>query len=223
MDKLQAYEFVGLICPGAFTIYSLSRIFPQLGIFIKGNNLSFGDFGLLLVLAFVAGHLVQALGNLVENTYWLFLGGKPTDWLRSGAHYLISPQQTAKMPVMIKELLKMDCPEDLRKLTRRDWRSLTRQIYAAVKKSSQAGRVDTFTAAYDLCRGIAASIVIVTVAGLSQGHVAETGISQYCISVLLITLAIYRMHVFGVHYARELFVQFLTIDPDTKDRAEITD
>jgi hypothetical protein len=224
MDKLQAYEFVGIICPGAFTIYGLSRIFPEVGKFTGNDNLSFGDFGLLLVLAFVAGHLVQSLGNVIEHGYWLFWGGSPTDWPRSGAHYLISPQQTAKMPLTIKELLKIDCPEDLRKLSKKDWRSFTRQIYAAVKKAGQAGRVDIFTGAYDLTRGIPASIVILTVAAFSkwQGH-PPTGGFLYVFFLIVVGLAIYRMHRFGVHYARELFVQFITIDPDAKHKPEIAD
>jgi hypothetical protein len=240
MDKLRIYEFVGLICPGALTIYGLSFInpgfshtFPQVRMLTGVHKLSLGDFGLLLLLAFVAGHLVQTLGNVIENYYWLFWRGKPHDWLRSGAHYLISPQQTAKMPLTIKKVLKVDCPEDLRTLSRRDWLSFTRQIYAAVKKSGQAGSVDIFTGAYDLLRGIAVTTVILTVAGFVEvANVYTANVSLnvpltvlslgLCFTVSL-AVAIYRMHWFGVRYARELFLQFLTIDLDAKDKPEIAD
>jgi hypothetical protein len=226
MDKLQTYEFVGLISPGAFTIYGLSRIYPQpgIGMLAGDDKISFGEFGLLLVLAFVAGHLVQSLGNAIENLYWWFWSGKPTDWPRSGARYLISPQQTAKLPSMIRELLKMECPEDVRALSRKDWRSFTRQMYAEVKKSGQGGRIDIFTGAYDLLRGIAASIVVLAAAALLkwQGN-PPIGLSLYVLFLLLFCLAVARMHRFGVHYASELFVEFLTIDSDAKHKPELAD
>ncbi|MBV8330977.1 MAG: hypothetical protein JOZ61_10995 [Verrucomicrobia bacterium] len=224
MDKLQAYEFVALICPGAFTIYGLSKIFPQAATIFSDDKLSFGEFGLLLVLAFVAGHLVQSLGNLIEKAYWSLWGGKPTDWLRTGKHDVISPKQKARIPPTIKRLLNIDCPEDF-KLSRKDWSSLTSQIYAAVRKSGQAARIDVFVGAYDLLRGIAASVVLLAVtAVLVKGQAnLPGGISFYGLSLVLLVLALYRMHRFGFHYANELFVQFLTIELEIKDKPEIAD
>jgi hypothetical protein len=67
MDKIEAYEFAGIIAPGAVTIFGLSRIYPELGLLMNDDKISFGEFGLLLILAYVTGHLIQALGNLREG------------------------------------------------------------------------------------------------------------------------------------------------------------
>ncbi len=74
MNKTEAYEFAGIIAPGAVTIFGLSRIYPEIGLLVKDDKISFGEFGLLLILAYVAGHLIQALGNLIEKIWWRLPG-----------------------------------------------------------------------------------------------------------------------------------------------------
>lgn len=49
MDKIEAYEFAGIIAPGAVTIFGLSRIYPELGLLMNDDKISFGEFGLLLI------------------------------------------------------------------------------------------------------------------------------------------------------------------------------
>jgi hypothetical protein len=133
LDKTQIYDFAGIITPGAVSLYALSRIYPQLGLLTGDEKISFGEFGLLLILAYVAGHLVQAIGNAIESVYWRCLGGVPSDWVQNGAHYLIAPQQISRLPRQVREVLKINCPDNLEEFTRKDWFSITRQIYAAVK------------------------------------------------------------------------------------------
>jgi len=154
MDKTEVYEFAAVIAPGAVTIFGLSRIYPEIGLLINEDKISFGEFGLLLILAYVTGHLVQAFGNLIESFWWRCWGGVPTDWPRSHAHNLLAPQQLSILPAKVRTVLHLDCPDDLSNLHERHWQSITRQIYAAVKNVGQIGRIDVFNARIGLFRPI---------------------------------------------------------------------
>jgi hypothetical protein len=209
MSKLAVYEFTGIIAPGALTIFGFSGIYPTIGVLVADDKLSFGEFGLLLILAYVVGHLVQTLGKIVEPAYWFFLRGIPTDWARSGAHRLLAPQQASALPSKVRDILKIDCADSLETLDRKNWFSITRQIYAATKKAGETERVDIFNGNYGLMRGVAASLFLIAVATTIE---FPATMSIGWLPLLLgLALALLRMHRFAVHYARELFVQFLSV------------
>jgi hypothetical protein len=89
------------------------------------------------------------------------------------------------------------------------WYNVTRQMHAAIAKAGQAGRVEIFNGNYGLCRGLAAGLGLAAVLGAMKG-----GLSHWHLPAVLIAgaaMCVYRMHRFGVHYARELFVQFLAL------------
>ncbi|MBL8809844.1 MAG: hypothetical protein JNM43_06665, partial [Planctomycetaceae bacterium] len=88
------------------------------------------------------------------------------------------------------------------------WYGITRQIYAAVSAAGRAGRVDTFNGNYGLNRGLAASLLTIAILVLFTGRSNW----PYSVGLLLGAIAaLYRMHRFARHYARELFVQFLQL------------
>ena len=91
---------------------------------------------------------------------------------------------------------------------KRDWFPITRQIYAKVNAAGQSNRADTFNRDYGLMRGVTASFftlaVVVVAADYQNWKVA-------LIVVVLGVVALARMHRFGKHYAREVFVQYLAL------------
>ncbi len=48
-------------------IFGLSYFFPEIGILLHGKEISFGDLGLFVILAYVAGHLAQGVGDFIER------------------------------------------------------------------------------------------------------------------------------------------------------------
>ncbi len=214
MKKFDFYEFAGVLCPGAVVVFGLAKIYPTLAPLIsKQEGASLGDLGFFVILSYVAGHLVQAFGNIIEKLWWLCWGGLPSNWLRSKRERLLTDDQKAHLKVKFEKLSGTHI-KPIGDLTRRAWFNITRQMYAIVSHAGRAVRIDIFNGNYGMFRGIAAAMVVLIVAST-----VETGWhhpQRYAFLGSALLLALLRMHRFGVHYARELFVQFLATEKDDK-------
>jgi hypothetical protein len=207
MRQFDFYEFTGILVPGATAVAGVLMLVPGLMPMSAVKDFSIGGFGLLVVLAYVAGHLVQAIGNLVEWLWWKAWGGMPTDWVRTTPTNLLAEAQISTLPKAIAEQLKL-ADVDIRKTSREQWYSITHQIGAAVDAAGRGSRVQTLNGNYGLNRGLTAALVVVLVVALTAkpaDWVVLGGLSAG------IGLALARMHRFGKHQARELFVQFLQL------------
>lgn len=65
MDKINVYEYSGIICPGAVFIIGLCLIFPEIRHGITDFNL--GELGLFVILSFCLGHIIQGTANILED------------------------------------------------------------------------------------------------------------------------------------------------------------
>jgi len=215
MKKFDFYEFTGVLAPGAVVVYGLARIYPELGLLVREEKISFGEFGLLLVLAYVAGHLLQSFGNLIEWAWWRCAGGWPSDWVRTRKRDILATAQWQVLPARVREVLDIKCPDDLAAISVADWKAITRQVYAAVRKAGRAERIDIFNGNYGMFRGVAASLIVILVAAFNE--VERDRWKLYGVLIVLALLALMRMHRFGVYYARELFVQFIGMKSGESD------
>lgn len=207
MRQFDFYEFTGILVPGAAALAGVLMLVPGLMPMSGVKDFSIGGFGLLVVIAYVAGHLIQAIGNLAEWLWWKAWGGVPTDWVRTAPTNLLAEAQISTLPKAIAEQLKL-ADVDIRKTSREQWYSITRQIGAAVDAAGRGSRVQTLNGNYGLNRGLTAALVVVLVVALTAkpaDWVVLGGLS------VAIGLALARMHRFGKHQARELFVQFLQL------------
>lgn len=204
------YEFVGVISPGMVFLLIVAYIFPDFCDSSGIRDISIGGLGVVVIIAYVLGHLIQSIGNLVEKIWWWFFGGMPTNWIiKENKKSYLSPEQIIVFPDKISTILKIKPKKSITAYDSDEWFGITRQIYAAVSQAKAANRVDTFNGNYGFFRGIASSLF----AGLLV-FIVERGWCQWqliTIVAFLFVLAIARMHRFGKHYARELFVQFLQI------------
>lgn len=224
-----------MIAPGGLLLFGLSYFFPKIGVLLYGKEISFGDLGLFVILAYVAGHIAQGLGDLIEFAM-LQITDWPTSWARNGKEPFasvrimeifpeevrkmcgqsfekpfLSPQQLQKLPFKIREVLKIDCPDDLSQINSDDWFYITRQAYGVVKRVGLADRVDIFNGHYALMRGTAASLIILLLVAFL--YPPPLNRQLYEILGIIFCIALWRMHRFGIHYARELFVQLLNVLP----------
>ncbi len=223
MRKFDFYEFTGVVLPGVVLLVGAALILPGGREVLDPAAISSGGLGLLLVFGYVAGQLVQALGNGLERAFWSLEGGMPTDWTRSGPERLLASRQIEQLGRKLAVLLGTAEPVDPRSVPKKEWPAVVRQVYAAVAGARRNARVDVFNGNYGLHRGLAASFLVlffleaflVVIQKLDgsfspAGHARDGAI----LLLLLAAAALYRMRRFGIHYGRELLVQFLALEKD---------
>jgi hypothetical protein len=212
MKSFDQFEFTGILVPGVIALYGLARMFPNTVGFVGDKGISVGDLGLFVVLAYAAGHLVQAIGNLIEVIFWRIRGGMPTDWVRNKDRTYLSTEQTPALEERVSLLYPNAPIKTIADRSEKDWGGLTKQIYAIVQAAGRTRRVDIFNGNYGMFRGIAAAL-IVCMAGAAFSEYSTPG--YLILFGALAVLALFRMNRFAIHYARELFIQFVSLDTST--------
>jgi len=207
MRQFDFYEFAGVIVPGTVFLVGAAILAEPIRKLVFGE-LSVGEATLSVIAAYGIGHLIQALGNLIEWGWWRAWGGIPSDWVRSQRHRLLSEEQAASLDVELEGKLRLKVTDGYRSMSAHAWYSVVRQVYATVASSGNAQRVDIFNGNYGLNRGLAAALLAIAVVNaIMEGRSWKAEL----ILMVGVILALYRMHRFGVHYARELFVQFVQL------------
>lgn len=213
MKKLSFYEQVGIVIPGAVVLFGLLFYFPPLVAILAKDGISVGGLGVFVLVAYAAGHLVAGIGNVIESALWWFFGGMPSDWVVKPAPNILAEPQINRLLGHVRSRLGLEL-ETVIGLERRSWWPISRQLYADVMKHGKPQRIDIFNGNYGLNRGLsAATAALCAVAFFEKDWWAALG--------LLVASAIYlfRAYRFGIHYARELYNQFLTL-PAEKDASK---
>jgi len=203
-SKFDAYEIIGVIMPGSVFLFGLALLFPDLKSLFFDQGFSVGELGLFLVLSFVAGHLIQAAGNLIEEAIWKPFGGMPTDWLIKKPQKLLHDTQIERL----RQAVKSDFDCDLQQLSSVQWAPIVREIYAAVQASGDTTRIDSFNRTYGLMRGVTATLGALAIIALI---VIWPAWKPAAFTALATLIAGYRMVRFGKRYGRELIVVYLRL------------
>lgn len=200
--KFDPYEYTGVIVPGSILVVAIALQHPLILPSIS-SSLSLGDLGLMLILAFVAGHFVQAAGNVWEAIIWKLLGGMPTSRVFNDNQNLIASDQKTRL----LDKLKQDFGDEIGK--HRNDRAYMREIFIAVRKHGSIERIEKFNRTYGFMRGTSVSFL------LSAVMVLASNPENWRISVVLTGICgvfTYRMIRFGNHYARELLAEYLQVN-----------
>jgi len=196
--------------PGAVFLFGMMFYLPELhDIFLK-DGFSIGGLGIFVIISYAAGHLLAAVGNLIENLYWRSKGGMPSNWVVGTAPGLLSPTQITKVEALTASRLGLKHPP-LAEMKAAAWHPIYRQIYSDVEKHGKPKRGDTFNGIYGLNRGLCAAALV-----LALGILFEAP-DQWRVSLAIAgagLVYLYRMQRFGVHYAREIYNQFLLLPPE---------
>lgn len=203
MRNFDFYEFVGIIVPGSALLISIGFLFKVDSVsFLLVPN-SFGGLGAHVLIAYITGHLLQAIGNYIEYLYWKAWKGMPTDWP-------VSRAEACKFPGATEALLKLCQTESITK-DLQVWRGLVAQARSAIYSKGHATRLQYFNGTYGMFRGIVADgFVVACLAWASQVDVKLV----YPVIAVVVGISLNRMHSFAVHYANELFSSAKVLAPN---------
>jgi hypothetical protein len=204
--KMSFYEQIGIVIPGSVLLFGLVLYYPELKLLTAKDSMSVGELGLFVLISYAAGHLIAAVANALEGIFWNILGGMPSDWVTRDPPALLSSQQIENLRVKVGTRLSVII-DKMAGLDRKTWFPISRQAYADVAKNGKPDRIDTFNGNYGLNRGLSSACLVLAVVALAH--------ADWMIGAGLLVAAgvySYRAYRFGVHYARELYLQFLVLD-----------
>jgi len=127
MSKLTFYEQTGIVIPGSVFLFGMMFLLPDLrGTFIK-DNISVGGLGLFVLVAYAAGHLIAAVGNLIEKVLWGVRGGMPSDWITHANSKIVNAQQVSLVAERIRQRFGLTIG-GISGMSRREWAPYFGQI-----------------------------------------------------------------------------------------------
>lgn len=195
------YEFVGILVPGVtllfFTEFFIEMMYGKIIIDFSKVGESF----IFLIIAYGIGHILQAVGNLFENGFWMIYGGMPTQWLTKKNRFgneLFLKEQRKKITTKIVHQFGEVPIKDYGKYVY-NWLSL--------KEKVTEKRIDVFNANYSQFRGLTVSFYILSFVALFL-----LGWKLALIPFILGLLSNFRMIRFAKLYSKELYLTYLNIE-----------
>jgi hypothetical protein len=129
----------------------------------------------------------------------------PSDWVVKEKTTLLSEEQREKLPKKLQARLGLTIAKIVG-MDREQWFPISRQIYSDVERHGKRDRIESFNGNYGLNRGLASGcLALACVAFAFHSWAVGLGLLVFC------GVYIYRACRFGIHYGRELYVQFLSM------------
>lgn len=211
MKNFDFYEFTAILVPGTVALLSVVLTVDGASGMLDSPALTVGQFGVLVVLAYVAGHLIQTLGDWVEKAWWRLRGGAPTEWpFRADSPELLSPRFHRAMLATL-EKMGYDDLDEIADLPKEEWQTVRRAMQKRVDAAGRAARVDVFNGIYVMHRGLATAFLIAMACeGSRSGDIRWLWMAIAAAGFLL---AMHRMDRFARNFARELYLEAVALEP----------
>jgi len=199
MKEFDLYEFTSIFVPGVILIVGTLPLLPQSCVTLLIDKGALSIF-YLLVIGFAIGHLVQAVGNIVEWFFWIPFRGRPTDWLRLRKQKYFSAVWRSK----IFDYYQLDSHTEPHA---KEWEGYVRLTIEKVTNSSGGPhRLLVFNSNYGMFRGMAAAFLLVMTA---HWVYLKLTLIEGIILLGLTCLSLYRMYRFAGRYATILLATFI--------------
>jgi len=212
MKELSFYEQVGILLPGAVLLFGLVLLAPEVRSAVSAEGaVTVGGLGLFLILAYALGHLVAAVGNILEGVLWGLGGGMPASWVRdSKRSRLLTVGQHQALLAKLKKRGGAQVTA-IQGLPRAEWRGLFSGIYRDVLAHDPSGRLEIMLGSYGLNRGLTAACLVLLATTLVRQPL------HWRWYALGLTFAVagygFRMVRFALYWAREVYAAYLAL-PD---------
>lgn len=201
MNSFDAYEYVGVIIPGALPTLASILLFPELTSLINTEGVALGEFGIFIMVCFVIGHVVQMVGGLVDRAQDILGIGK-ADLAINNKDEWFGELQWSRFTEMASGAHSS--------INRDNYDQVVRSVYAIVRAEGRADRVDAFNRNFGMCRGlVAGSLVTIGLLVFTNGIGA---LYHAFILFIFLTLPLFiRMRRFSRLFISELVAQATSI------------
>lgn len=198
------YEFIAVIIPGALPTFAASLLVPEIANVLSTEGVELGEFGIFLIVSFVVGHVVQWIGNLIENAEdHLGVGKRDLPFAKKRP---IPEDQWARFEKCVSQVTG----EADRKVGRDNYSTVIREVYSHLQAAQKTQRIDVFNPTYGLCRGMVAGALLTTFLILLLGTSDTYHYAGLVFAVLAVPLYV-RMRRFSRLYMTEIVSQFLAL------------
>ncbi len=203
--SFDAYEYVGVIIPGALPTLAASLLIPEFASVISSEGVELGTLGIFLIVSFVVGHVVQLIGNWIETI---------EDMLGLGKDALVLNEKRRPMDVdrwqRFLSVLRSEGIVDRDELNFSSWQGTRKEVYAALQADKRTQRIDAFNRTYGMCRGMVAGTIMTVGLVLILGGTEHLSLALMIFVLLTVPLYV-RMRRFSRHYFTEIVSQFLAL------------
>jgi hypothetical protein len=238
MQKFGTYEFLADLIPGLALLWVLDWVCRFFGapLFIPIGG-SLGESAVLIAWAFLAGLLIQGIGQgIVEKVILWFSGGFPSArWLLDGGPGL-SAEYRGELKKAIgiyfgvpvePDVSNETPPEEVRKAKLRRYQELFYLCYNLVDQKKLSDRPLAFNAHYGLFRALLTlSLLSLMVFGSlliwKWTYISRKGATVFfgaLVALLLVAslISFFRMRKRGEDFARSVYDLFFTFYRETKN------
>jgi hypothetical protein len=203
--ELSMYEIAGIMGPGIIFIIVIYILFPDLTSHLGNEPITIGLFGIILMLSYIVGHVVQAIGNILIKPFWKLIGDEPKYWIiNKKSKNLLNEKQTKLLKSRFENELEIQLPNDITEISKSDWDSYNRSIFVSVNKLDNTSQANVFLADFGLFRGLATALILGLLISIML-YGLEYWIYQV-LTLLIICLSGYRMLQFAKYHIRELYL-----------------
>jgi hypothetical protein len=204
------YDYAGFIAPGTVLLLGFLYFIPNLGSFEKGlpETNGFAGLGMFVLIAYVAGHIVEGIAIPFEWIFWKACGGRPTKWIRSGR--ILTRNQRDRLC----EAVTRRFGDNLRLLDKdKEYDAVIRQIRAFVSTGGRSSFTERLNGNYGLSRGIAtSSLILIALYGVVWFYFGPMPFGPAIILVIGLFAGVVRMYQSHRVWAMELFAEFLNLE-----------
>lgn len=205
MSSFDAYEYVGVIVPGALPTLAAALLFPELSSFLHSEGFALGDFGIFLIISFVIGHVVQMFGGLIDRAQDMLGIGKADRALNNREKWF-GRAQWAEFESLFANLVSAN-PSSIDK---NNYDQAIRATYAVVRAEGRAHRVDAFNRNFGMCRGLVAGSLLTIALLFATGGSQHIYYAMLIFGFLSVPLFV-RMRRFSHLFIAELVAQAIAL------------
>jgi hypothetical protein len=207
MKQFDLYDILAFLAPGTITLLGLVHYCPGRFAPLTADKVSFGELGVFILLAYIAGNVIAGIGGVVASKTKIF-GGLPTNQIKENDGKVISKDEYTQLQtaMLAKNLIKEG--DTIKLMGDPEWTAATRRIHSFLDARGLTQRVEMFNAKFGLNQNLVIAFLLLL--GISAYKVQ---LADWKIQLTFLVCAIWcwlRVREFGRLYAQTLIRTFLT-------------